>query len=301
LLAATGAAEANTRVQLGTATGGLMIYYNNLDVSGAAGVPDGVVSGYDENGANQAYSRAQNGYANTNGMGFQFDPTDLGGFSFNDVFSGQPVGQSQFGLDLLGLAPTYDGSGGVTLPDVDFADTDYPPAGATFTDAFPENPLVWAINDYKGSSPNGPQNTATSPVNSLLRGTSVTFTKADLTPPAGAGDTTFELDVAGELVSDGLIHWYYGATGTTDLTSWMLGDTLYFEGTLVYDMNYAAKPWGTPNNTYGSGLENGSDQRDFYEGSLDVYADVIPEPVTMAGLVLGVGSLVGYVRRRRKA
>jgi len=25
----------------------------------------------------------------------------------------------------------------------------------------------------------------------------------------------------------------------------------------------------------------------------------IPEPVTLAGLVLGVGSLVGYVRRRR--
>jgi hypothetical protein len=27
----------------------------------------------------------------------------------------------------------------------------------------------------------------------------------------------------------------------------------------------------------------------------------IPEPVTMAGLMLGIGGLVGYVRRRRKA
>jgi hypothetical protein len=36
-----------------------------------------------------------------------------------------------------------------------------------------------------------------------------------------------------------------------------------------------------------------------YEGV--VYAKVIPEPVTMAGLMLGIGSLVGYVRKRRKA
>jgi hypothetical protein len=33
----------------------------------------------------------------------------------------------------------------------------------------------------------------------------------------------------------------------------------------------------------------------------DVHAEVIPEPVTMAGLVLGIGSLAGYLRRRRMA
>jgi len=31
------------------------------------------------------------------------------------------------------------------------------------------------------------------------------------------------------------------------------------------------------------------------------YGSTVPEPLTMAGLMLGVGSLVGYVRRRRKA
>ena len=30
-------------------------------------------------------------------------------------------------------------------------------------------------------------------------------------------------------------------------------------------------------------------------------AELVPEPVTLAGLALGVGSLVGYVRRRRKS
>jgi hypothetical protein len=28
---------------------------------------------------------------------------------------------------------------------------------------------------------------------------------------------------------------------------------------------------------------------------------VVPEPVTMAGLMLGIGSLVGYARKRRTA
>ncbi len=39
---------------------------------------------------------------------------------------------------------------------------------------------------------------------------------------------------------------------------------------------------------------DGSDYRDF-----EASGTVIPEPVTMAGLVLGIGALVGYVRRRR--
>jgi len=230
-----------------------------------------------------AYIRAQLSYGNTDGMAFQFDTADLGGgVSWNDIFSGQPEGQSQFGFDLLAVAPTYSSAGGVTLPDFDFADMDYPAPGPTYTDAFPENPMAWAINDYKGGSADGPGQGGV-PVNSLLRGTSMTITTLNVTPPSG-GETAWTLNVAGVLVSDGEIHWYNPALGSTDLTSWMLGDTLYYSGTLTYD------PSG----------DDGSDQMDFYAGTIDVYAEVIPEPVTLAGLGLGVGSLATYLRRRRK-
>jgi len=279
LLAAAGTAGANTLVKLGTATGGIMIYYNNLDVSGAQGVQDGVISGYDEDPSNQAYIRAQLSYGNTDGMAFQFDTADLGGgVSWNDIFSGQPAGQSQYGLDIIALAPTYDSAGGVTLPDFNFADATAPYT-ATYTDAFPENPMAWAINDYKGGSADGPGQGGV-PVNSLLRGTAMTMT-GTVTP---SSDGTWTLELQGTLVSDGYIHWYNPALGSTDLTSWMLGDTLYYSGTLTYD----------------SSGDDGSDQMDFYAGSIDVYAEVIPEPVTLAGLGLGVGSLATYLRRRRK-
>lgn len=306
VLAFTATAEANTRVKLGSASGGLMIYYNNLDVSGAAGVPDGVISGYDETLSNQAYVQAQYGYSNTNGMRFQFDTADLGGgVTWNDIFSGQPAGSSQFGLDILAVAPTYNPAGGVTIPQVDFADNvDNTVGGASLTTVIPPGSMAWAINDYKGSAPSGPQEAGNSIINSVFRGLSWTFTDVVVTPPAGAGDTTWELDVEGELLTDGLIHWYNPPFATTDLTSWLLGDKLYFEGTLSYDTNYSNWPWGTPENTYGDDigdLENGSDQRDFYQGELEVYAEVIPEPLTMAGLVMGVGGLFAYVRRRRSA
>jgi len=43
-----------------------------------------------------------------------------------------------------------------------------------------------------------------------------------------------------------------------------------------------------------------TDQADWLVSSSDpVTGTVIPEPVTMAGLMLGIGSLLGYVRRRR--
>ena len=277
LLAVTGTAGA-TRIDLGTATGGLMIYYNNLDNSGAGGGPDGVISGYDENPANQAYMQGQYSASSTDGMAFQFDPTDLGGFNWNDIFSGQPVGSSQFGLDLIVAAPTYDPSGGVSLPDVNFVDNvDNSLANAVYTDAFPESPMAWAINDYKWSPPG----TGGAPLNSLLRGTAMTMT-GTVTPP-GTGETIWTLDVDGTLVSDGLIHWYNPALGSTALSSWYLGDTLYYSGTLYYDQ----------------AGDVGAGQRDFYAGDLTLQVEAIPEPFTMAGLVLGIGSLVGYVRKRR--
>lgn len=289
-----GVAQA-TQVKLGTASGGMMIYYNNTDVSGAGGVPDDVISGYDENTANQAYIRTQFGYGNTNGAGFQFDATDLGGFDWNTIFSGQPVGSSQFGFDLFGMAATYNPAGGVVAPTVFFADNvDNTAAGALKTAV--TSPAAWAINDYK--DPTGAE--SGSITNSLFRGTAFTMNVDGFS--IDSTGYIYTLQISGQLDTDGLIHFYNPSTpggngdNTSDLSSWSLGDSFSYEGTLIYNKNYAEAGWDLGWNTYGTtGLENGADQMDFYAGNIDIYATVVPEPATLA--LLGLG---GLLLRKRK-
>jgi len=259
------------QIKLGTATGGIMINYNKVDNSGANGVPDGVVSGYDENPANVAYTKAQNGYNDTTGMYFQFDSTPIPGLStanWNDIFSGQPVGQSQFKFDLLAKALTYNPLGGVVVPTMSFADFDYPSLSVAYTQIMPPSESAWAINNYQSGVP----------INSLFRGTGMTLSYSNLQ----LTNTGYTLDVAGELITDGFIHWYYGTNGTTDITTWELTDVISFNGTLNYNM---------------SG-DVGADQKDFYAGSLDFYANVVPAPGAILLGAMGTG-LVGWLRRRR--
>src|SRR5689334_8144272 len=80
-------------VLLGTVSGDLAIVYNCSQQGAAC-----------ENPANISYSQTVASQTNSNGAPLQFDNTPLailGGQSFNSIFSGQPVGSSQFGFDLV--------------------------------------------------------------------------------------------------------------------------------------------------------------------------------------------------------
>ena len=292
-------------IELGTATGGMAIYYNNIDVNGAGGTTDGVISGYDENPSNQAYIQFQFGYDNTNGMGFQFDDTDLGGFSWNDIFSGQSVGSSQFGLDILLPMDTFDPAGGVIMPDVGFYDN----TDGTVDESvmFDTTEPAWAINDYK--EPSGAE--SGDPINSLFRGNGIYLDSVVLTPSVALGSDgvnnrlMYQLDISGRLLTDGLFHWYNPDTAHSTLNSWGLQDTILFSGSLLYDTDYVRDTAGVYPDIltgliYGSGLENGSDQLDFYGGTLTLSVVPVPLPATATLVGIGlIGTALSRIRKRR--
>ncbi|HZP39916.1 MAG TPA: right-handed parallel beta-helix repeat-containing protein [Candidatus Binatia bacterium] len=222
-------------VPLGTASGGLAIHYN---LTGP------------ESPTNQAWVKAQFGPAVSNGALFDFDATVLpgtGGQSWSSIFQSVP---HQFGFDVVLTAPTTDGSNPTPVLSA-FDNVDGNLAHATNA-----GPVTWAIDDYQGS-PGAP---GAGVINSLFRGGTgandgVTITTQTVTQ----NGTVFTLHIAGELQSDGLVHWYNPAFGSSPVGSLELTGKLLFDGTLTYD----------------SAGDTGTDRVDFYAGTVTLAAEVV--------------------------
>ena len=229
-----------TTIPLGTATGGVAIYYNN--------------NGMGEQPSNQAYLRAQFSQMNTNGAEFNFDSTPLPGTngttSFFDLFQAVP---NQFGVDLVLKAPTFDGS--VALPSLHARDN----VDGNVAHAADGGPVTWAIDSYTGPS-DGPSNPADAVINSVFRGgTGANDGVIITTNTLSQSGTVFTVHIAGELDSDNLVHWYTPSTPNSPVANLQLTGKLYFDGVLSYD----------------SAGDLGTDLIDFYSGTITLSAGVI--------------------------
>jgi Thrombospondin type 3 repeat len=229
-------------IPLGKANGVVGIYYND--------------NGNGELPTNQAYIRAQFSDTNTNGLVFNFDTTPLpgtgGAISWASLFQVVP---NQFGLDLVLKSASSDGS--VTIPTLNAYDN----GNNTLSGRALAGPVTWAISGYTGST-DGPGDPGNGIINSLFRGGTganagndgVTLTVSNLTVVG----TQFTADVAGELQSDGLIHWYTIGTPDSPMSSFQLTGRLFFSGSLTYDS--ATDPYPLI---------------DFYQGLVNIDAEVI--------------------------
>src|SRR5262249_10954326 len=121
--------------------------------------------------------------------------------------------------------------------------------------------VTWAISGYTGST-DGPADPSNSIINSLFRGgTGANFGNDGVTLNVNnvtQMGTVFTADIAGELQSDNLIHWYPPSTPDSPVQSFELTGRFFFSGSLTYDS--AADPYPLA---------------DYYAGPVALEAEVI--------------------------
>jgi hypothetical protein len=214
--------------------------------------------------ANIAYIRSQASATNTAGAVFNFPNTaPWPAYGPSHPFQVHP---DQFGLDFIVPAAT------ATIPVPSLNAYDWNPSTSQ---AVQDGQIMWAINGYASGAV----------VNSLFRGNAIEG--LTMVPVGPIGTPWAVQQISGWLVSDGYIHWYSdfnnngdGADDVSSLSSWGWSDKLWFEGTLTY-------------NNDGSGM-------DFYGGTISVSAVPVPEPMSIMLGIMGLGSVAGFRRLRRK-
>lgn len=234
-------ALAQTWVPVGTATGGIAVYFNDTNE-----VP-----------TNVSYIRVQydNSTTNVNGAHISmFEP-------FKTIFGDQ----GQYGFDGIAIAPTNTNPGPPVLHAYDW----------NGTAPVQDGQVLWAMNVYSDLF-NGPTNPAAYVLNSTLRGTSWSLLNYTLTP-LGGGD--FRADVDFTLDSDGLIHWYH--TSSSPFPYPFTGK-FRVTGTLYYYKNQDTTP----------GM-------DFYGGTMNLYAQAIPDASTVTLFTVGILPIGAWLRNRK--
>ena len=245
MLTLSAVANAQVWVPVGTATGGVAVYFND-----ATEMP-----------ANVSYLRVQwaNSTTNVNGASISmFEP-------FKTIFGDS----GQYGFDAIFVAPTNNAS----TPVLNAYDWN------GFTPV--QGPKVlWAMNVYSDGD-QGPQNPAATVLNSTLRGNSATVLNYTLTPLGGG---SFKADIDVVLHSDGFIHWYNPAIPDTPFlpNAYPFNGKFRVTGTLVYDKNSDTTP----------GM-------DFYGGTVNLYAQAIPDASTVTLFASGLLPMAVLLRRRR--
>jgi len=247
MLTLSAVANAQVWVPVGTATGGVAVYFNDTT---------------NEVPTNVSYLRVQWANSTTNVNGASISMIEPFKSIFGDL--------GQYGFDAIFVAPTNTNPSPPVLHAYDWNGST-PVQGPS---------VLWAMNVYSDWF-QGPKNPAATVLNSTLRGNSATVLTYTLTPLGGG---SFKADIDVVLHSDGFIHWYNPAFSDTPFlpNAYPFNGKFRVTGTLVYYKNNDTTP----------GM-------DFYEGTVNLYAQAIPDASTVTLFASGLLPMAVLLRRRR--